>query len=297
MKRVKQIVNYWCEDTLYRKIRGQGIGVVVLDTGIAPHPDFVGRVQVFRDFVHGKTMVYDDNGHGSHVCGIVGGTGTMSLGKYTGMAPECNLIVLKVLDEQGNGKVSDVLRAIQWILKHQRQYGIRIVNISIGMPKEAGSREERILLQQVEWLWDAGIVVVVAAGNQGPQSGTITVPGVSRKVITVGSMDAWSAGQYSGRGPTDECVCKPDLVAPGSHIWSCSSSYRTKKKYPYISKSGTSMSTPIVSGAIALVLSKEPKMSPVEIKLLLRRTCRDLHAPRNQQGWGMLNVRALLEND
>ncbi len=301
MKRVKQVINYWCDDTRTGKYLGQDIAVAVLDTGIVLHPDFEKRILTFQDYVNDRKMFYDDSGHGTHVCGIIGGCGRLSRGVYTGIAPACSLISIKVLDQKGNGKIQNVLKGLRWVLENKDRYNIRVVNISVGTLPQSGDLEETKLIQAVELLWDGGITVVAAAGNYGPESGTVTTPGISKKVITVGASDDdeyyVSAGQrrnYSGRGPTQECVCKPDLVAPGSYITSCSSSYLKKGSKAYTVKSGTSMATPIVSGACALLLSKYPDMSNVEVKLRLRESCRDLHLPHNQQGWGLLDVRALL---
>lgn len=304
MKRVKESVHYWCEDIKAKRCLGQGITVAVLDTGIAPHPDFKGKVLVFHDFVNGQDLVYDDNGHGTHVCGIIGGSGYSSNGEYAGIAPKCDLVILKVLDQDGNGHIEQMLQAIQWILEYQKRYGIRIINISVGMEAKQDSREEKRLVSSVEELWDAGMIVVAAAGNLGPKKGSVTIPGISKKVITVGSSDEQlytderegTKSNYSGRGPTKECVCKPDVVAPGNRIVSCNSRYISQRGKPYILKSGTSMSTPVVSGAIADLLSKYPDMSNTEVKLRLRETSRDLGLEKNQQGWGILDLESLLKN-
>lgn len=302
MKQTKRIVHYWCEDTAQGKCLGDRIGVAILDTGIVPHPDYVNRIAAFYDVLHGKKTPYDDNGHGSHVSGIIGGDGHMSGKLYAGMAPLCHLCMIKVLDEKGDGEIRDLIRGMDWVLEHRKEYAIRIVNISIGtLPQTQNEKGER-LVQAAEELWDAGIVVVTAAGNYGPKRGTITTPGISRKVITVGSSDdqfyqdrqGRKRNSYSGRGPTGECICKPDLVAPGSHIVSCSASYAKEGAKAYIQKSGTSMATPVVSGAIALLLSKYPDMSNVEVKLRLRQTCDDLGMKWERQGWGLLNVKRLL---
>lgn len=200
---------------------GKGIGVCVMDTGLFPHIDFAGRIWVFRDFVRGQKQPYDDNSHGTHVCGIIGGDGTASMGRIRGIAPGCGFIALKVLDGLGNGRKEDVLQAIEWILKNRKKYGIRIVNISVGTTCRT-KMDHKILIDGVEKLWDQGLVVVAAAGNQGPRPGSVTAPGSSRKIITVGSSDLLTGrSAISGRGPTFECVCKPDLVAPGSKIRAC----------------------------------------------------------------------------
>lgn len=269
---------------------GRGVGVAVLDTGIYPHIDFDNRIWTFCDLLSYKTKPYDDNGHGTCVAGILGGSGRASLGRYKGMAPECGIISIKVLDRFGNGNKEDVLKAFRWILQYRDKYNIRVVNISVGTTYKTRD-EHDALIQGVEKLWDEGLVVVAAAGNQGPAPGSVTAPGCSKKIITVGSSDMLTGkSAVSGRGPTFECVCKPDIVAPGSRITSCAPG----ADYPYSSKSGTSMSTPIISGAIACALEKKPDLTNVEIKKMLKETADDLELPKNQQGWGKFNCKRFL---
>lgn len=302
MKQVKKVIHYWCDDIINKKHLGRNIVVAVLDTGIAPHPDFRNKILVFKDFVNGQGVMYDDNGHGTHVCGAIGGNGISSGGDYAGIAQECDLIVLKVLDGKGNGNIGQVMEGLRWILENQKKYHIRIVNISVGMTSKSDFEEEK-LISGVEALWDAGVIVVAAAGNLGPEESSITTPGISKKIITVGSSNDQcyvdDSGQkrknYSGRGPTKECVCKPDVVAPGSYIYSCNANYVNQREKPYVMKSGTSMATPIVSGAIADLLSKYPGMTNVEVKLRLRERCTDLGFGQNRQGWGLLDVEKFLE--
>lgn len=296
MNQVKRWIH--CEDAYGMGITGKGIGVAVLDTGIYPHVDFEHRIAAFMDMVQRKEQPYDDNGHGTHISAIIGGSGLASDGRYQGIAPECNLISVKVLDHKGNGYASDVLAGLRWIRENKERFGIRIVNISVGSFTRKGMSENSALVKGVNAAWDDGLVVVVAAGNNGPGRMTITTPGISRKVITVGCSDDHKEVNvmgnkmidYSGRGPTSACICKPDLVAPGSSVVSC-----TNQAGKYMVKSGTSMSTPLVSGAIALLLEKYPYMSNRDVKLMLRERCVDMGLPRNQQGWGMLDVKKLLE--
>ena len=308
MNEVKRKVHYFCEDTVREKYTGQEITAAVLDTGISLHPDFDRRIKAFQDFVNGKAGIYDDCAHGTHVAGILAGSGRMSRKIYSGMAPSCQLCVLKVLDEAGNGSVPQVLKGMEWVLKHRRQYGIRLVNLSVGMPARETPEREKELTDAVEMLWDAGLIVVVSAGNAGPKAGTVAVPGTSRKVITVGACDeryegskngvfqknvsANNSGIYSGRGPTKECVIKPDIVAPGTAVISCNGYYRTKHSSAYVAKSGTSMATPVVTGAAALLLSKYPDMGNVEMKLRMMQYSDPI---KFDQPCGMLNVRRLME--
>lgn len=284
-----------CEDT--GGLTGRGIGVAVLDTGCFLHEDFEHRVIDFSDMVQKRLLPYDDNGHGSHICGIIGGSGQTSNGRYRGVAPGCSLISVKVLDRRGNGFASDVLAGLRYIRDNRERLGIRIVNISVGSLSRKSMGENSALVRGVNDAWDDGLVVVVAAGNMGPKRGTITTPGISRKVITVGCSDdnkevnvmGNRMVDYSGRGPTGSCICKPDVVAPGASVMSCAN-----QSGRYTAKSGTSMATPLVSGAIALLLEKYPDMSNRDVKLRLRERCTDLGLPQNQQGWGLLDVEKLL---
>lgn len=259
---------------------GKGIGVCILDTGIYEHIDFTGRIWAFYDFLAFKRRPYDDNGHGTHVAGLVAGDGTASMGKYRGAAPGCGIISLKVLDRYGTGSQDDVLRALRWIRENRQQYRIRVVNISVGTTCNSKRNHAR-LLESVEQLWDEGVVVVTAAGNQGPRPGSITAPGSSKKVITVGSSDLLEGrSAISGRGPTAECVCKPDIVAPGNKIMSCVPG----KPYSYGVKSGTSMSTPLVTGAIACALEKNPALTNTDIKTMLMNSAEDMGLPQTCKG-------------
>ena len=207
-----------------------------------------------------------------------------------------------MLDQKGEGKIRFLIEGIKAILRNRDKWQIRIVNISIGTLPHQGDEEEMELMRWVDRLWDEGLVVVTAAGNFGPRSGTVTIPGISKKVITVGASDDGNqkgrygkvGTNYSGRGPTSESVCKPDLVAPGSYIRSCNGFSQKKNQKAYSVKSGTSMSAPVVSGAVALLLSKYPDMKNVEVKLRLLMSADDMGKDPNIQGRGLLNIEKLL---
>ena len=137
-------------DEIHRAgITGKGVTVAILDSGICSHPDYASRITVFRDFVNGKTECYDDASHGSHVTGILAGDGRSSQGKYCGIAPECKIIHLKVLDRYGQGNLQDILPAIDWVIRNRMRYGIRIMNLSAGTSKKEKDFAARQLKEAV----------------------------------------------------------------------------------------------------------------------------------------------------
>jgi serine protease AprX len=286
MEQVKKRVH---ADRAYRQgFTGRDVRIAVLDTGIFLHRDIRTNLVGFLDFVNGRSACYDDNGHGTHVAGILCGNGGIR-----GIAPRANILALKVLDADGNGETERVRRALDWVLEKHSLYRIRILNFSVGFLPGAGDREQEIIVSMLEQLWDEGVVVVTAAGNNGPREGTVTVPGISRKVITVGACDDGVTGHflprgYSGRGPTGCCIVKPEILAPGTNIVSLD--HHANR---YVRKSGTSMATPVVSGALALALEKNPALRPEDLKLLLCETADE--SPTNPSAWGILDVDTLLE--
>lgn len=280
-----------------RGITGNGITVAVLDTGIYPHMDFGTRITCFYDCIKNRIQMYDDNSHGTHVCGIIGGSGRISRGLYKGIAPECNIIPIKVLDKNGIGSSDAMILGIEWILKNHKKYQIKIVNISVGTKSSSCADEHSELIYAVEEMWQQGITVIASAGNNGPDYHTITIPGISSKIITVGasqimkSLDAHGNMNYSysGKGPTHCNNPKPDITAPGSNIISCHFYGNS-----YTAKSGTSMSTPIVSGAAALAFSYNPELTNEIFKEKLCISAKDMGFDRYTQGCGEMDINKLL---
>ena len=272
--------------------------------GMEEHPDLQGRAVCFRDFVGHRRRMYDDSGHGTHVCGILCGNGRLSGGRYRGMAPGARLAVGKVLDWKGDGSTEAMLEGLDWVLRIRREYGIRIVNISVGIGSLEEQGKETALRDKVEELWASGLLVVCAAGNKGPGDGSISAVG-GGSVVTVGCYDgSYALGNprscelYSGRGMSGSLIRKPNLVAPGTDIVSCNLNHRNhygRAGTLYVAKSGTSMATPVVSGAAALAFQKFPDMTNEECKQKLQFTATDLGLPWNRQGWGLLNVERLLD--
>lgn len=261
-------------------ITGKGITVAILDSGLSPHPDILpGRILAFSDFINRKKLPYDDYTHGTHVAGIIAST-------RIGIAPEVGLIGLKVLDQHGNGSTEIFIEGIKWLLRHYKEYHIRIVNISIGGNSEELKREKNRLNLWVTKLWEEGLIVCCSAGNSGPTPDSITAPGNCKKVITVGSYD----GKYfSSAGPLVPYITKPELVAPGLHILS------TKPSAGYSIKNGTSMSVPFISGACALLLQMHPELTNDQVKIRLMDAAYPVpFLPYNIQGAGVVSLKHLL---
>lgn len=275
-------------------ITGKNIGIAVLDTGISNHIDLNDNLVCFKDYINMRKTAYDDNGHGSHVSGIIAGNGYKSKGRFKGIAPDSKIIMLKCLDKSGNGKIDNAEKGLDFIIDNRDRFNIRIVNISVGSIKKTDDNETERLVKAVEELWKLGFVVIVAAGNNGPDKGSVTAPGNAKSVITVGASDDNMVSgndrrkNYSGRGPTEICVVKPEIVCPGTGIISCNN------KNGYSTKSGTSMAVPIVSGIVALMLERNPDLTNKEIKKKMYETAIDVGLPKNHQGWGEINARRLI---
>jgi len=296
---------------------GTGIGVAVIDSGITEMPDLQtarqNRVVYNQNFVGWDAN--DHYGHGTHVAGILAGDGSASHGpgfRYTvlGVAQNVNIVNLRVLDQNGQGNDSQVIAAIQTAIQLKNTYNIRVINLSLGRPVYESYTQDP-LCQAVEQAWQAGIVVVVAAGNDGRDNsantygyGTIGAPGNDPYVITVGAMNTLGQpyrtndvpASYSSKGPTMfDHVVKPDIVAPGNQIISLyQPAFTLNQAYPgnevnatllqygppppgnksgtYFILSGTSMATPMVTGAVALMLEQNPSLTPDQVKARLMKT-------------------------
>ena len=288
MKRVKKEVH---ANQVYRDgYTGKGVRIALLDTGVAPHRGLKNRIVYFKDYIKGKKECYDDNGHGTHIAGILCGELDQN-NEILGMAPQAELIVFKILDKYGNGNTEKAITALNWIERNYKKYNIKLLNFSMGYLPNAKPNVQKVMIDKLEALWEQGVTVVTAAGNNGPKEGSITVPGISRKVITVGSSDDVyeTDKSYSGRGPTACCIVKPEILAPGSDIRSYS-----LREGEYERKSGTSMSVPIVCGALALALEKSPYLRPAEIKMLLYDTVTE-KIKNLSPSWGILNVDNLMK--
>jgi serine protease AprX len=313
-------------------LTGAGVGVAVIDSGIATwHDDLTNRssvsypygdqrVAAFVDFVNGRSLPYDDQGHGTHVAGIIGGNGRDSNGLHAGMAPDASLVSLKVLDANGQGTISNVIAALDWVLANREQYNIRVVNLSVSAAIRESYWTDPLTLA-AKRVVDAGVTVVAASGNRGraangeAQYGGVAAPGNAPWVLTVGAsttngtthrFDDAMAG-FSSRGPTFlDWSAKPDLVAPGhgtvSLIDPLAAFYTTRSRFllpglqptpflPYLAMSGTSMAAPVVSGTVALMLQANPTLTPNAVKAILQYTAQEFPGYNAlTQGAGFLNT-------
>ena len=304
MNRVRNQLNLTETGNKEQTLGNTPVTVAVLDSGIdAKHPDLTGKVLAFQDFLLYGNTPYDDFGHGTHVCGCIAGSGKASNGLYCGIAPDTLLVVGKILDKRGDGSVGKMADALRWILEIKDIYHIRVLNISIGTGDGYQKQEYDEISMLLNEIWYQGIMIVCAAGNQGPASGSISMLGMNRNIITVGCHEGWETYRfgrpcqiYSGRGEVSEIYRKPDIVAPGTEITSCKAAPCRGKKLPdkyYCKKSGTSMATSIVSGCCALFFQKNPMESNEYCKRRLLQTARNLGEASNKQGYGMVNPTAM----
>ncbi len=251
--------------------------VAVLDSGISTfHRDLdEGKVIAWADFVNGLDVPYDDHGHGTSVASVVAGEGDARADRlYQGVAPGAALVGVKVLDRRGIGTVADVLAGLQWVVAVKELYGIEVANLSLEQPGCSAGTDALSLA--VDAAHDAGLVVVVAAGNSGPGKCTIGSPGAAVKAITVGAMaDLGAVGfkqaAFSSRGPTLDGRIKPDLSAPGVALTSAAAGTFAG----YTTQSGTSLAAPFVAGLALLALDANPLLDPQDVADTLEDTAVD----------------------
>jgi serine protease AprX len=318
---------------------GNGVGIAILDSGVSSHADLGADIRQYsflngaypkpKRSLLGLIRTYNDGpredafGHGTHVAGILVGSGWDSRNEFQGASKGANVLSLRVLDANGGGSMSDVIAALDWLLEYGRQFDIRVVSLSLGKGVSESNETDPLVLA-VERLWDAGMVVIVAAGNYGRYgSMTVTSPGNSRKVITVGSLTENGTGldfaddyvsTFSSTGPTlMDHVLKPDVVAPGNRlIAAIPGRSRLAQQLPervhdctprllicgseYLEISGTSMATPLVGATVALMLQKDPMLTPATVKARLMRSARKFDADATSAGAGLLDIDAALDD-
>jgi subtilisin family serine protease len=298
---------------------GNGVVVALIDTGVADVTDLAGRtVEVSGGLLgrdrrcvdlSGEGHCDDSYGHGTFMAGLIAGSGHASHGAHTGVAPGAKILSVKIAGRDGAADVSGVLAAIQWVVSYKDTYDIRVLNLSLGTDSTNSYRTDPFN-QAVQRAWDAGIAVVVAASNRGPEPGTIGKPGDDPMVMTVGAIDDQGTAtpdddrlpDFSSRGPTaGDGLPKPDLVAPGAWVTSLRSpgsliDSETGGGDDYVRGSGTSMAAAVVSGVAALTLAAAPSMTPDRVKFALTETAVQVASTdRNAVGAGVPAPAAALE--
>ena len=264
-------------DKAWEGATGRGVTVALMDTGIAAHPDLDGSVIARMDFVDDGSTLEDPSGHGTFVAGLIAAHGRT----FKGVAPDAKLVSLRVLDQNGNGTMHAVLAAFDWLLQNRETRHIKVLNLSFGAPQKSSYHRE-LLAGVVESAWFAGITVVAAAGNDGPATGTVAMPGADPFVVTVGSFaDQGTLATnddresiFSSRGPTRDGFAKPDVLAPGEHIVSLRvpgtaldrDVATDLPRGPYARLTGTSASTAMVAGAAADILEAHRSYTATQVK-------------------------------
>ena len=283
-------------------INGSNVTIAIIDSGISsnlPNRDFGGRIIYEESFIEEEEDPEDYHGHGTHVAGIAAGAGL-----FKGIAPNADLLNLKAADRSGYSTQAAMLAAIDKAIDQD----VDVISISIGFGRSTpwGSGDELTLA--VDSAVDEGIVVVVAAGNEGSEDelASIGSPASSKKVITVGATNGSSnVASFSSRGPSFNYKVDPDMVAPGIDIWAplapggvmelayeslISEEIGEVDLGDYFPLSGTSMATPVVSGAVALLKHQFPQISPSAIRAALQESAIDLQESLYTQGSGLVNV-------
>ena len=313
--KTSQTTNWWHDiiglnNSTVALLDGTGIKVGILDTGIgyknssgsAIHVDLANKVVFSKNFAYGVSTsdTFDEFGHGTHVAGIIAGSGAASNGEYAGIAPGVSLYNLKVLNSSGSGNEDDIISAIQWSVDHN----LDIINLSLGGGEPDPADPESLAVENAA---NHGVLVIMAEGNEGPKYFTGGSPAAAHGGIAVGAMNSEShVSEFSSRGPSLASVFEPDVVAPGEGIISTlgANSFIEKEAgffggtipsnvssgNNYVALDGTSMATPMVVGAAALILQKFPYLVPSMVKMGLMESARDLGYDPCTQGMGLINV-------
>jgi subtilisin family serine protease len=295
-----ELVNATAADRRRYGANGSGVNISIIDTGIdESHPD-IDQVADEQDFTPAQNVSVDDYvGHGTHVAGIVAGDGTASNGTYTGVAPNATVIDAKALTAVG-GRTSWIIQAMNYSVAQDAD----VISMSLGGPAES-VRSNDPFSEAVNRTVSKNVSVVVAAGNSGPDYGTVGSPGITRRAITVAASDkTGGVADFSSRGPTPAGhFLKPDVAAPGASVVSALSGDSqflspVDGNDRYTRLNGTSMATPAVSGVVALVRQKHPSWEPTRVKSVVGSTATDLSGVGPYaEGAGRVNASAAVDPD
>ena len=309
--------NYWLTNLLNRsdhRLTGEGIGIAIIDTGIATNdpeigwlPNVIARYNSITDKEGGD--VTDATGHGTHLSSLIYGDGK----SFKGIAPNAALTVVKAFDTESRADFLDVIRAIQWVIENKNRLGIRVLNMSVSASSEIPYFADP-LNQAVTAAWTSGLVVVVSAGNQGPKLHSVTAPGNNPWVITVGAASFTETSSsaevphFSGRGPTALGHIKPNLIAPGVRLagYAGDKSRRPSNEAVELTEnglwvaSGASQASAVVAGMVTLLLQARPELSNHDVKCILANSATPLTSTGDPtespmtQGRGLINITSAL---
>ncbi|MEU9407420.1 S8 family peptidase [Streptomyces sp. NPDC048281] len=268
---------------------GKGVKVALLDTGVdTTHPDLASVVTASKDF-SGTGSTDDRAGHGTHVAATLAGSGARSGGRYKGVAPGAGILNAKVLDDSGEGSESNIIAGLEWAAAQ----GARVANLSLGQADTPGQDPVEAAVNALSER--TGMLTVAAAGNEGPDAGTVGSPGSAESALTVGAVDGEDRiADFSSTGPTADSALKPDLTAPGVDIVSAKAAHGwmgDPAADGYVSMSGTSMATPHVAGAAAILAQRHPDWTGAQLKqALTASTTPTAGTTGYQQGTGRVDV-------
>jgi serine protease AprX len=262
---------------------GEGVGVALVDTGVAPVPDVLERVVAVADLT-AEHRFGDGFGHGTFMAGLIAGTGASSDGAYTGVAPGAHLVSIKVALSDGSTTLSTVLEALQLVDSSRQRFNLRVLLLALSSDSDLAPDRDP-LTRGLRKLWDHGVFVVVAAGNDGPGPGSVDLPGNDPVLFTAGAIEDMrtpdvsddEVPSWTSRGPSRFGAAKPDVAAPGVHLVSVRApgslidreNPAARVGEDYFLGSGTSMSAAVTAGVAALVLSARPDLPPDGVKAVL----------------------------
>lgn len=283
---------------------GKNITVAIIDSGIYSSDDLIkpfNRIIAFKDFVNGSNIPYDDNGHGTAIAGIIGGNGFMSKGVYKGIAPECNIVGIKVLDKYGNADVENVINAINWVCENKTKYNIKILNMSLGIRNN--NEMEKPLKDSIDRAINDNILVISSVGNK-IDANDMYMPAEFPEVLAVGSIEDvtieksnnYKLAYFSDYWNSENGESKPDLLAPGNLILSLQSNVLfnptqqndMSMNVSYTISSGTSEAAAVVSGVAAVLMQEYPNENSYLIKNLILDNCIKIKCDTDAQGRGFL---------
>lgn len=290
-------------------LSGRGFTAAFIDSGVYPHPDLIkprNRIAAFKDFINEFDGPYDDNGHGTACIGAAFGASID--GKFMSAAYECNIVCGKAFNSLGFGFFSDILAAMQWIYNLRESHNIRVLVLPFGT---CGIHKDfDIMCAATERLWKSGLFMCTCAGNLGPGEASITSPGSCASSFTTGACttfaDSPKVARFSGCGPVEGKVDKPDAVMPGLKIASLNSdtgyipgkSSASQIKLAgqhYCEISGTSVAASLTAAAAVLLCQKNPRLSPDDMKGVLKQLCTSINELKYAQGAGMIDIKKIEE--